>query len=207
MITIELLQKLCPQTYNRILTQYVQPLQDVCDRYHISDTKQRVACFIAQITHECGDFSILRENLNYSDTGLVTTFKKYFNSDTLAKKYAHQPEHIANLVYANRLGNGDESSGDGWKFRGRGAIQVTGKENYTKFAAAHNMSVDDAIIYLETPLGAIEGAGWFWNERNLNSYCDTHDFVGLTKRINGGTIGLEDRTKRYNAAYNLLNNL
>jgi putative chitinase len=132
------------------------------------------------------------------------TFKKYFPNDDIAKQYERKPEKIANRVYANRMGNGPEESGDGYKYCGRGLIQLTGKDNYTRFAADLGISVEDTVKYLETPQGAVSSAGWFWDNNNLNSYCDKDDFVTLTKRINGGTIGLEDRQHHYHIALDLL---
>ena len=163
----------------------------------------RAAHFFAQIAHETGEFKSFTENLNYSAEGLKKTFGKYF-ADIDAAPYARKPEKIANRVYANRMGNGDEASGDGYKYCGRGLIQLTGKQNYTKFAADLGISVDETVAYLETPEGAVSSAGWFWDNNNLNSYCDKDDFVGLTKRINGGTIGLEDRKHHYELALSLL---
>ena len=139
--------------------------------------------FLAQIAHESGGFNFVIENLNYSAKGLVGTFKKYFPTEEFAKQYERKPEKIANRVYANRMKNGDEASGDGFKFRGRGLIQLTGRDNYTKFAEALDLDIDSTIAYLETPNGAVASAGWFWDNNKLNSYCDKDDFIGLTKQI------------------------
>lgn len=198
MVTIELLEKIAPKTKRDILLKYVEPLNEIAEYYEIHG--KRLAAFLAQLAHESGGFSITRENLNYSQQGLRKTFPKYFPTDELALKYARQPEKIANRVYANRMANGDENSGDGWKYRGRGLIQLTGKFNYTKFSKAIDMSLEDTINYLETPSGAVSSAGWFWDTNKLNSYVDNNDFVGLTKRINGGTIGLADRKHHYELA-------
>ena len=129
----------------------------------------------------------------------MATFKKYFPDEATALKYERKPEMIANKVYADRMGNGDERSGDGYKFRGRGAIQLTGKNNYTKFAASIGKPLDETIIHLETFAGALESACWFWNTNGLNETCDKDDIILMTKKINGGTIGLEDRKKHYEA--------
>jgi putative chitinase len=134
----------------------------------------------------------------------MTTFKKYFPNEALAKQYERKPEKIANRVYANRMSNGDEASGDGYRFCGRGLIQLTGRANYTKFAEDLGISIEETVAYLETPAGAVSSAGWFWDNNNLNQYCDSDDFVTLTKRINGGTIGLEDRQHHYHLALDLL---
>jgi putative chitinase len=161
------------------------------------DNKRRIAGFLAQLAHESGGFNFVKENLNYSADGLRKTFAKYFPTDELAKAYARQPEKIANRVYANRMKNGDEASGDGFRFRGRGLIQLTGRDNYTRFAASLGISIDETIEYLETPSGAVASAGWFWDNNGLNQFCDKDDFITLTKRINGGTIGLADRKHHY----------
>jgi putative chitinase len=166
--------------------------------------KKRAAAFLAQIAHESGGFNFVKENLNYSAKGLMGTFKKYFPTEAIAKQYERQPEKIANRVYANRMSNGDEASGDGYKFCGRGLIQLTGRANYTKFSQDLGISLDETVAYLETPEGAVSSAGWFWDQNNLNSYCDKDDFIGLTKRINGGTIGLEDRKHHYEIALKAL---
>jgi len=147
---------------------------------------------------------VFEENLNYSAKGLMGIFKKYFPTEDLANAYARQPQKIANRVYANRMGNGPEESGDGYKFCGRGLIQLTGKQNYTKFAEDLGISLEDTVAYLETSAGAVSSAGWFWDNNNLNQYCDKDDFVTLTKRINGGTIGLEDRKHHYEIALHAL---
>lgn len=204
MITLALLQKVCPSTKKEKLLPYIEPLIDVCDYYEITQTPQRLACFLAQISHESGGFNFVVENLNYSAKGLMTTFRKYFPTEDLAKQYERKPERIANRVYASRMGNGPESSGDGWKFRGRGLIQLTGKDNYTRFSNDLGIPIDETVEYMGTPAGACSSAGWFWDNNNLNSFCDRYDFVGLTKRINGGTIGLADRKHHYEAAYSAL---
>ena len=161
-------------------------------------TINRMAGFLAQCSHESGDFKTLVENLNYSAESLNKVFKKYFSTIEAAKPYHRQPEKIANKVYGSRMGNGPESSGDGWRYRGRGAIQLTGKNNYSEFAAAKNISLDECVEYLTTIEGSIESAMWFWKTRLLNEFCDKDDIVGMTKRINGGTNGLAHRTELYN---------
>lgn len=204
MITLSLLQTINPKTRTSILEKYVDPLNDVCDYYEITQTNERLAAFLAQISHESGGFNFVVENLNYGAKGLMTTFKKYFPTEELAKQYERKPEKIANRVYANRMSNGPEESGDGFKFRGRGLIQLTGRHNYTRFAEALEISIEECVEYMETPAGACSSAGWFWDNNNLNKFCDNNDFVGLTKRINGGTIGLEDRKHHYEIALNAL---
>lgn len=197
MVTLELLQLLCPKTKKDVLVQYVDPLHTVAEYYEMYDNKRRIAGFLAQLAHESGGFNFVKENLNYSADGLRKTFAKYFPTDELAKAYARQPEKIANRVYANRMKNGDEASGDGFRFRGRGLIQLTGRDNYTRFAQSLGIGIDETIEYLETPSGAVASAGWFWDNNGLNQFCDKDDFITLTKRINGGTIGLADRKHHY----------
>lgn len=200
MVTLELLQKICPKTKSSVLAPYVDPFNEVGKHYDLFDNPKRIAAFLAQTAHESGGFTAVKENLNYGAKGLVNTFKKYFPNEDVAKPYERQPEKIANRVYANRMKNGDEASGDGFRFRGRGLIQLTGRDNYTRFAKASDMTLDEAVAYLETAAGAVASAGWFWDVNKLNIYCDKDDFVGLTRRINGGTIGLADRKHHYEIA-------
>jgi len=199
-VTLELLQKICPKTKQSVLVPYVDPFNEVGKHYDLFENPKRIAAFLAQTAHESGGFTAVKENLNYGAKGLMGTFKKYFPNEEIAKQYERQPEKIANRVYANRMKNGDEASGDGFKFRGRGLIQLTGRDNYTRFAKASDMTLDEVVAYLETPAGAVASAGWFWDVNKLNIYCDKDDFVGLTRRINGGTIGLEDRKHHYEIA-------
>jgi len=169
------------------------------------NTVERVAGFIAQCGHESAGFKVLSENLNYSADALNKIFPKYFvKAGRDAQAYHRQPEKIANVIYANRMDNGDTNSGDGWRFRGGGLIQLTGRHNYTQFAKAVEMSVEEAVNYVRTKKGAIDSACWFWDTNNINKYCDAGDIVGMTKRINGGTIGLEDRKKHYTHAIEVL---
>jgi len=172
MITPEQLQKL------GISADWCDVLNVLMPKYGI-DSPQRIAAFIAQCSHESGHFEKLIENLNYSAKGLVMTWPKRFTTPELANKYARQPEMIANFVYANRLGNGDESSGDGWKYRGRGLIQLTGKYNYQAFANSIGMNLEDVVGHLETKQGAVEAACFFWTNNKLNSYADVGDINGV----------------------------
>lgn len=168
------------------------------------DTIPRVAAFMAQTVHESGNYKFLKENLNYRAESLRKVFPKYFPTDVLARKYAHNQEMIANRVYANRMGNGPETSGDGFKYCGRGLIQLTGKTNYTRFADSIETPVEDIPEYLATFEGAVQSACWFWEENNLNKWADRGDIITLTKRINGGTIGLEDRKHHYDRIMKIL---
>jgi putative chitinase len=184
---------------NPNLDGWYEALSNVLPEYEI-DSPQRVAAFIAQCTHESGGFKRLKENLNYRWESLRRVFPKYFPTDELAQEYAHKQEQIANRVYGSRMGNGDESSGDGFRYCGRGLIQLTGRNNYTKFAESIGMAVEEVPSLLETFEGAVKSACWFWKTNNLNQYADSGDILTMTKRINGGTIGLEDRIKHYNHA-------
>ena len=180
-------------------------LVNILPEYDI-DTPKRVAAFMAQCGHESGGFTLMQENLNYSAKGLVGTFKKYFPTEAHAKPYERKPEMIANRVYANRMGNGDEASGEGWYFRGRGIIQITGKNNYTKCSQSlfeSNVLVENPDLLLESEY-AIHSACWFWSAARLNELSDIGDMKTMTKRINGGYIGLEDRINHYNHAIEIL---
>jgi putative chitinase len=201
MLTEQILSQIC--TKNKNVGELLIALINVLDKYDIN-TNKRIAGFLAQCGHESADFTVLKENLNYGAAGLRGTFGKYFKDDATAKAYERQPEKIANKVYASRMGNGDEKSGDGYKYRGRGAIQLTGHDNYKAFAASIGQSIPDTITYLETLEGAIESAAWFWKKNGLNATCDADDIVAMTKKINGGTIGLEDRKAHYLKAKSLL---
>ena len=204
MITLRLLQQVAPKTKKEVLESYVDPLNKVAKAHGILDNHKRLAAFLAQIAHESGGFNFTKENLNYNAKALQTVFKKYYPTEKDALLHERKPELIANKVYASRMGNGDEKSNDGWNYRGRGLIQLTGKENYTKFAESVKKPLKEAIEYLETPEGAVESAAWFWTRNKLNDLCDKDDFVTLTKRINGGTNGLEDRKHHYDLALKAL---
>ena len=182
---------------NKNISELFEALNEVLPKYEITSVG-RVAAFLAQCGHESADFTVLKENLNYSADGLHKVFPKRFPTVESANPYNRNPEKIANKIYADRMGNGPESSGDGYKYRGRGAIQLTGHDNYKAFADSIGQSIDEAVAYTETLAGAIESACWFWNKNNLNQFADSADLVTLTKRINGGTIGLDDRVKHYN---------
>lgn len=204
MITQEQLKQLLPK--NPYITHWHKALEQLFPDYEI-DTPQRMAAFIAQCAHESGSFMFLTENLNYRWQSLRKVFPKYFPTDELAQDYANRPnkqEAIANRIYASRMGNGDEASGDGYRFRGRGLIQLTGRHNYTWFAASLEISPEEATEYLTTFEGAAQSACWFWETNKLNQWADKGDILTLTKRINGGTIGLDDRIKHYEHALHVL---
>ena len=203
-LTLEQLQQLLPK--NPYVRQWHNALSQLLPEYQI-DTPQRIAAFIAQCSHESAGFTALKENLNYKAATLRKIFPKYFPTDELANHYASLPnkqEAIANKVYANRMGNGTEESGDGYRFCGRGLIQLTGRDNYSWFAASLSISVEEASEYLQTFEGAAQSACWFWETNGLNRWADAGDILTLTKKINGGTIGLEDRKKHYEHALHVL---
>ena len=182
---------------NKEIDEWFSAMEEMLPKYEIN-TIDRVAGFLAQCAHESLDFTILKENLNYSADALNRVFPKYFErAGRDAQEYHRQPEKIANVIYANRMDNGDTASGDGYRFRGRGVIQLTGRANYTNFGKSINKTPEQVVEYLETKQGALESACWFWSTNGLNRYADAQDIVGMTKRINGGTIGLEDRKKHY----------
>ena len=183
--------------------QWYEALCQILPDYEI-DTPQRMAAFLAQTAHESGGYRAIKENLNYRAVTLRKVFPKYFPTDELAAQYAGKPEMIANKVYGNRMGNGDEASGDGYRYCGRGLIQLTGKDNYTRYAQSLEISVEEASEHLTTFEGCVQSAAWFWEANNLNQWADKGDILTLTKRINGGTIGLEDRIKHYNHAVHVL---
>lgn len=190
---------------NPYIDNWYHALCEILPEYEIN-TPERVAAFVAQCAHESGGFKFLKENLNYKAASLRKVFPKYFPDDAIAARYANYPnkqEAIASRIYANRMGNSDESSGDGFKYLGRGLIQLTGKNNYTIFAASIETPLEDIPEYLQTFEGAVQSACWFWEQNNLNQWADKKDILTLTKRINGGTIGLEDRIKHYNHALHL----
>ena len=202
MITLELLQSIFPRTKTSVLENCVDALISTCEKYEIN-TPERVAMFLAQIGHESAGLSVMKENLNYRADRLAVIFPKYFRNVNPAD-YAHNQEAIANRVYANRMGNGDEASGDGYRYRGRGFIQLTGYNNYSLFANDMNMGIDEAVEYLETVEGAAMSAGWFWNKNNLNAWADNSDVLTVTKKINGGTHGLQEREHLFHQGMNLL---
>ena len=171
------------------------------------DTALRLSHFLAQCGHESAGFKAIQENLNYGAKGLLGIFKKYFPTEAKALQYERKPEKIANLVYSSRMGNGDEASGDGYKFRGRGYIQLTGKNNYAAFGKAINedITANPDLVSTKYPLLS---AAWFWSSNSLNALADKGaddaSVTAITKRVNGGTIGLPDRIKHFKEYYTLL---
>jgi putative chitinase len=200
-LTVEQLKLMVPKI--PYAEHWHEALSKLLPDYEIN-TAPRMAAFIAQCAHESGGFRFLSENLNYRAESLMRVFPRYFHTMELARAYEKQPEKIANRVYASRMGNGDEASGDGYRYRGRGLIQLTGRDNYTFFAGSLDIAVEEATEYLETFEGAAQSACWFWESNNLNRWADAGDIVKMTKIINGGTIGLEDRKKHYEHALHVL---
>jgi putative chitinase len=200
-LTLDQLKQVIPK--NQYVSYWHDALAQLLPQYEIN-TAERIAAFLAQCAHESGGFVFIKENLNYKWASLRKVFPKYFPTDALAQQYEKQPQKIANRVYANRMGNGPEESGDGWRFCGRGLIQVTGRDNYSWFAASLQISPEEASEYMETFEGAAQSACWFWESNNLNQWADKRDILTLTKRINGGTIGLEDRKKHYEHCLHIL---
>jgi len=188
---------------NPYLDYWYSALERCLPDYDIN-TPKRVAAFIAQCAHESGGFKFLKENLNYRAESLVRVWPRHFPNLDIARKYARNPEKIANKAYASRMGNGDENSGDGWKFIGRGLIQLTGRNNYQAFADSIETDIEDIPEYLQTFEGAVQSACWFWETNNLNRFADAGDIKEMTKRINGGYLGLDDRIKHYNHALHVL---
>jgi len=188
---------------NPYIDHWYQALEQLLPDYEIN-TPLRVAHFVAQCAHESGNFVFVRENLNYKAASLQKIFGKYFPTAELAAQYANRPEMIANRIYASRMGNGNEASGDGWRYHGRGLIQLTGQDNYTFFAGSLDITVQDAADYMETFEGAAQSACWFWEQNNLNRFADANDVRGLTRAINGGYIGLEDRQSHTEHALHVL---
>ncbi len=193
------IEELCPRG-----ARFAQGMEEAATRYQIT-TVLRAANWLGQCTHESGQMTQLRENLNYSADGLMRTWPSRFPTKSLAEQYARQPEKIANKVYANRMGNGGEESGDGHKFLGRGLIQLTGRMNYHEASLA--IYEDERLVnrpeLVEMPEAAALTAGWYWMRKGLNLLADRNDLEGITRKINGGLIGLEDRrlwVERFKAA-------
>jgi len=202
-MSILTLNQLKQMVKNPHIDHWHEAIDQLLPDYDIN-TPQRVAAFVAQCAHESGSFAFIKENLNYKAASLMKTFGKYFPTMELAAQYEKRPERIANRVYANRMGNGDEASGDGYRFCGRGLIQLTGRDNYTFFAGSLEITVEEASEYLATFEGAAQSACWFWETNNLNRFADVGDIKGLTRAINGGYIGLEDRIRHYEHALHVM---
>ena len=194
MITVELLTQ--SQTCTPAMAEkWHVALQFTCNKFEIN-TPERVAGFLSQTGHESGGFRFTSEDLHYRAEALTRIWSQRFPPG-VAESYAMQPERIANRAYADRMGNGDEASGEGWLYRGRGLIQLTGKDSYAAFSlAADNEALVKPDLVAEPELAALS-AGWFWVDKGLNALADAKDIVGMSKRVNGGTNGLDDRQMRY----------
>jgi len=202
MITVELLT-LSQTCTPAMADKWRVALQYTCDKFEIN-TPDRVAGFLSQCGHESGGFRFTSEDLHYRAEALTRIWPQRFPPG-IAESYAMQPERIANRAYADRMGNGDEASGDGWKYRGRGLIQLTGKDNYAAFSLeCDNEALVKPNLVAEPELAALS-AGWFWKTNGLNALADAKDIVGMTRRINGGTNGLDDRQMRYSRLISCLN--
>lgn len=182
---------------------FYQPTIDAMKKYGIT-TPKRIAGFLAQVGHESLNLSILQENLNYSAEGLMRVWPSRFPTLSAATYYHRNPRLIANKVYSNRMGNGTEDSGDGWKYRGRGLKQLTGKDNYRRASAALGVDLVENPDLLLTPQYAVLSATWFWHANGLNAIADTGTIEAMTRKINGGLIGIEDRKARYSRALKAL---
>lgn len=203
-LSLDQLYEINGKMYKDKCEYYLEALNLTLPEYQIN-TKLRLCHFLAQIIHESGHLKYNQENLNYSAKALRSVFGKYFPTNALAEQYARKPEKIANRVYANRMGNGDEASGDGWKYKGAGLIQLTGKTNYTKCSEFLGIDlVNDPSLVYNSPEICVKTACWYWSVNNLNKYADVDDIKTVTKRINGGYNGLEDRTKILNTAKKVL---
>lgn len=207
-ITPDVLLEAIPGITQENAETYALYLDFAMEQYEIN-TPERRARFLAQLRHESGNFNTIKENLNYSAQRLTRVFGKYFGprSGRDPYDYARQPEKIANVVYANRMGNGDEESGDGWKYRGRGLIQITGKNNYTAYSEYSGVDVVDDPDLLLQPEHAVGSRCWFWATNGLNALADqnTEDaFIRITRRINGGTNGYDDRYAKWVSAKDTL---
>lgn len=187
----------------KIDLKWLEPLEEAFFRYEIN-TPARQAAFLGQCAHESANFTRLEENLNYSAEGLMRTWPARFPTLEVAQPYHRNPEKIANKVYGGRLGNGPEGSGEGWLYRGRGVIQLTGKDNYTLASDALMQDFIHSPDLVLAPRWAALTAGWYWNKRQLNKEADAKDFVAMTKKINGGTLGLDERVAHIAIAQNTL---
>ena len=182
-------------------SKWLSAINETFERFQIN-TPKRQAAFIGQCQHESGNFKTLQENLHYSADGLMRTWPSRFPSADVAQQYANNPEKIANKVYAGRMGNTEE--GDGWKFHGRGLIQLTGRENYDNCGKGIGAVLADKPQLLVGPYYACMSAGWFWNKKGLNDLADKRDYPEMTKRINGGLLGLADRIAKIDKAKEIL---
>jgi putative chitinase len=203
-LTVEILAQCLPHAKHDRLEMFVSGINETFEHFDISNP-QRMAMFLAQTAHESGNFSAVEENLNYQAKALMAFWPKRFAG--VAEQYARHPQMIANRAYCDRMGNGNEASGEGWAYRGRGLIQLTGKDNYRHCGDALGLDLlSDPDQVSHNPV-AVLSAGWFWDTRKLNHHADAGDVEKVTKLINGGTIGLADRTAHYHHIVEVLQSL
>ena len=193
LITPELLRTV---TTPELADMWAESLDETCERFAI-DSPFRIAGFISNVAHESAGFKFVKENLNYSAASLMRVWSSRFPTVEIAQRYAMNPEKIANRAYSDRMGNGDEASGDGWRYIGRGLIQLTGKNNYVAYSMACDNEALQHPEIVEQPKYAAESAGWFWSVNRLNQLADAQDITGMCRRINGGLNGLDDRQMKY----------
>lgn len=202
-VSKEQLKQISPSTKTETIEKYIASLNKAMEDFSIN-TLNRVACFLAQVIHESAGLERMRENMNYSSKGLLATFPKYFDKDT-ASAYAHNRVGIASRAYANRMGNGDELSQDGYNYRGGGALHATGKDMYRKLSTVLGIDLVKKPELIETPETAIASAAWIWeSEMNLNPLADACDMKRITRKINGGYNGLDARLELFSKAMDIL---
>lgn len=199
--TQDQLQQFLPN--NPHVEHWFEALSQVLPDYEIT-SGLRVASFLAETYVESAGYTAIQENLNYRAESLMRTWPSHFPTMEIANQYAHNPERIANRAYANRMGNGPEESGDGWKFCGRGLIQLTGKDNYSRFAQSVGLSLEEVSELMTTFEGCVKSACWFWNEKQLNQYADQGAIDHESRIVNGGTLGLQQRHEAYNRVLQIL---
>jgi putative chitinase len=198
LIDAALLKVVAPSTHTAVLAEWVDPIKKACTKFEI-DTVREVACFLAQSAHESGGYTHLEESLNYRAPRLMQVWPKRFPSLAIANQYAGNAQKLANKVYGGRMGNGDEGTGDGFRFRGRGLFQLTGRDNYTRFGKSIGMSAEQAADYINSKEGAAMSAAWFFDDRGLDRLAATPGVEDETRAINGGIIGLPERKAHFDA--------
>lgn len=202
LLDVSVLRAACPERSEAQLAPWVDPIKRACERFEI-DRIRRIAAFVATIAHECGFIPGREENLNYSAERMAQVWPGRFarpggrGPNDLARRLEHNPQAFANVVYANRMGNGDEASGDGWAMRGAGPVQLTGRANHQGFADAMGKTLAEEQAYIRTLEGGVMSAAWYWEENDINRLADTPGVEDETRRINGGLVGVEDRRKRF----------
>jgi putative chitinase len=200
-LTLQQLQKIIPG--NEHTEHWFEALSQCLPDYEIN-TPLRIAAFFGQTKVESANYTAIHENLNYKPESLMRLWHKYFPTMEIANQYAHKPEQIANRAYANRMGNGPEESGDGWAHCGRGLIQLTGKSNYQSFADSLQITLPQAVEYLKTFEGCVQSACWFWETNNLNALADAGNIDAISKKVNGGTEGIDQRRNYFHQVLQIL---